>query len=177
MTVREITLQDVIGTITFTGELLADSRDDGEALDRAGNPRSRWTDIAIYRVHGSEEYAYVVHTVGRSTLYHRSDNRCGRRGNPDGALTTVADIATDITRYETLEPCPACQPEELEHLNDDVVVRAEEDRPKVRLCTRSEEVIAALKTREDNLSILAQTQLAKAAKKDPGITLVTARRL
>lgn len=177
MTVREFTLQDVIGTVTFTGELLADSRDDGEALDRAGKPRSRWTEIAIYRVRGSGECAYVVHTVGRSTLYHRADNRCGRRGNPDGVLTTVRDIADDVVRYETLEPCPVCVPEELEHLDDDAVVRAEEDRPKAIPCNRSEDVIAALKPREGNLSILAQTQLAKAARKDPGITSVTARRL
>lgn len=169
MGATEIVVQDAGGPRSFRGELISDlSWDNETARDacRGKGEGTRWTDMTLYRAfdRGLPGVAYVLHTVGRSLVYHQHGSEC-RRG-----VRFRVDILGKTDRYDELEPCPRCRPAPLDEIDDEKYVAVEIDRPKIYKCRNGAQVLESLKDSYTGvISGLGQGLLEDAAMKDEGI--------
>lgn len=168
---REIVVHDEIGPRQFIGEVVADLSWTYEAAADRGH--DRWTDLTLYRVlQESSAYLYVVQVVGRSVVYHKPTGPCHK-----GIGSEVGRLKDDVLRWDALQPCERCNPEDLEDYNSSDIVAVEEDLSSLYLCKDADEVVNALYRRGDmsgkrppgQLSSLSVKLLMAACRKDKEI--------
>jgi hypothetical protein len=117
-------------------------------LDNGGGDRLRWAVLELYRWQPRDggPMGYILYTIGHSVVYHVLDSECGR-----GVATTVGalyDIAPDRVTpedYAVLEPCPDCEPEELDDLDAGDQVEMEKVWYKWQQCADADELLLALR--------------------------------
>lgn len=178
---REIIVHDEIGPRKFCGAVVVDLSWTYDAAAERGH--KRWTDITLYRViQESSDYQYVVQVVGRSVVYHTSGGPCHK-----GVGVEVRLLYADDDRYQALEPCPRCAPDDLEDFAPTDMVAIEEDLSSLYLCANADEVVSALYRRGDmsgkrppgQLSSLSVKLLTAACRIDKDIeaAMMNARQL
>lgn len=159
---REIVIEDTAGRVGFIGEQLGQASGENERKDR-------WTEMNLYR---KEDGSYVLQTVGRSAVYHRTDNRCGRGSVRQGVTTRVTDLP------QAIEPCTRCEPPEPEDLDDSTMVNFESPRFKVQVFPTIEDLMTKLRYPNGvptpggyspTMSRVASDLVADAASRDPSI--------
>jgi len=112
-------------------------------LDNGGGERLRWAVLELYQWQPRDggPMGYILYTIGHSLVYHALDSECGR-----GVVTTVGDIG-EVTPedYALLEPCPECDPPDLDDMNKSDQVEMEETWYKWSQCRDAEELLLALR--------------------------------
>jgi hypothetical protein len=159
---RRIVVRDRLGPLEFVGETVADlSWSYDEAYERK---HPRWTDISLHKVDNSE-WAYVIHIVGRSMLYHVSKSDCR-----SGVNTQVGILRRDDERYQNLLQCSRCKPKDLEDLDDTAIVAVEEDLHNLERFRSAEGVVEYIyKRSEQQQSGLSMKLLQTASRLDENI--------
>jgi hypothetical protein len=144
---EEYTVTDADGNVTFTGDLL------GHASSKPawGDDALRWTEISIYKTQGGQ---YVVHKVGRTTVYHLPDATCAKKATV--LETKVVEKSIDDG---VLQPCPLCQPDEVETRETAV----ELDRNSVAVSTSAVGCVESCKTHNRNEGTVFLTRVARTA--------------
>lgn len=114
-----------------------------DSLDNGGKDRIRWAVLELYgwQPRDGGPLGYILYTIGHSLVYHSLDAECNK-----GVVTTVGNIG-DVTPepFGELEPCPDCEPPDLEDLTDDDQVEMEETWYKWAQCRNAEELLLALR--------------------------------
>lgn len=168
---REFTLQDNEGPIILYGEILADLSWDYDTAFERGH--TRWTDITLYRNRAPESsYPYVIQVVGRSVVYHR------RGGCRSGVSVPVGRLRSDVERFNNLAACAevGCMPADLEDMQDNDIVNAEEDIFTLHKCESAEDVVRVMQNRggRGTMSGLNVKLLQAAARGDRAIAAAMA---
>lgn len=111
------------------------------SLDNGGKDRTRWAVIELYRWQPRDggPLGYILYTIGHSLIYHCLDSECNK-----GVATTIAGIE-EVTPedFGDLEPCPECEPPDLQDLADDDQVEMEETWYKWVQCRTAEDLLLA----------------------------------
>ncbi len=123
MSIQDLTVYDKLRAVPFRGEQVAAVTWDYEEAASAGFPR--WTDMTLYRVEPGSSCAYRVQIVARSVVYH------GIGGCPKGVKLPVGMLAKDDDRYGFLAACEQCLPPDLDDLDDNAIVKVEQDLPEL----------------------------------------------
>lgn len=145
--------------VRFTGEQLSSAS--------SAYPGSlRWTEIDIYR---TEAGHYILARRGRSVVYHRLDSDCVTRY----AATVQVGQLVDEAIYDDAEPCPVCNPADLDDLGEDDIIRLEQTNPAVFISDDAHGLIETGKNRDKDglvfMNKVTQHALRIAASKDPAI--------
>jgi hypothetical protein len=172
--VYPIVVHDSIGPLSIEGWKIAELSWTYEEVQARGY--SRWTDMALYGVHGSDKMKYVVQITGRSVVYHRPDGSCSQ-----GVSMPVGKLYTDKDFYDALVACRVCKPEDLDDIGNHGQVKIEVNLPKLYRCRDAKEVVRSLYshgTRNGEPSSLSVKILSAAAMVDSDIqqALLTMRR-
>lgn len=145
-------INDENGITTLDGTLLALSSSQRDDSDR-------WIEFWLYRTDDSERY--VLHRIGRSTVYHVLP--C-RTVNPETAYET------DAIGLDDLSPCGVCAPNRKPRLD---TVWRESDRYRLRVFEDATGLVDELHRINENgmryLTNVARRLLNKAAGKDEAI--------
>ena len=151
----KLVVRDEVGPLPFVGEMVADLSWSFDEAHARGH--QRWTDITLYRVMQRSEYKYLIQVVGRSVVYHDPTGSCHR-----GVNVTVGALARDDDRYQALDPCRECRPQDLGEIKDDAfVVAVEENLYTLHRCKTADAVVDVLYRRGNHLSLkLLQTASA-----------------
>lgn len=161
-----IKVYDEIGPLSIEGWQIANLS--WSYADAKRKRYSQWTNITLYGVANDPSMKYAIQITGRSSLYHRVGGSCSR-----GVAVPVGKLADDEERYEFLEACGFCKPEDLNHLKNTDTVKVEVDLHKLYRCLDANAVVATMyshKRREDNApSGLSVRLLTTAATLDPAI--------
>lgn len=145
--------------VRFTGQHLshASSRYPGSL---------RWTEIDIYRTEGGH---YILSRQGRSVVYHRLESDCVTKY----AATVQVGQLVDEAVYDLAEPCPICQPNDLDDLAEDDVIRLEQTNPAVFVSNDTHGLIESAKNRDRDgqvfMNRVTATALRLASEQDHAI--------
>lgn len=104
--------------------------------------RVRWTELRLFRLPDDGEFRYLLHSTGRTLVFHR-DGGC-RKGS-SAAPVPVGTLGSDMVACEDCWPISGA--EDPSDLPDDVVVRAERDRPYVDLCENADALSTVMRDR------------------------------
>lgn len=100
----------------------------------------RWLEMEIYRITAGENAGrYVIHTCGRSVVYHVHGSTCNL-----GAVIEAGRL--DATLYE---PCENCRPPLLTDLDPSALVDYELDKSTVTDCAAGEVYASLLLSKRD----------------------------
>lgn len=144
-------------------------------VSQAEPGKPRWVELTLYSVNDGTG-RYVLHRVGRSTVYHRDGSRCRR-----GAPVPARDLPTEAV------PCTTCRPP----VRDIAIaaggtIQLESDHYGAAVCDDPRDVINKLRMPGDGGSMIgsqfsapAQRLLDAARHVDDGIRneLLAVRRL
>lgn len=119
------------GVLEFAGRLIAAS-----STEQPGKPR--WVELELYQVTDGTG-RYVLHRIGRSVVYHRSDGPCHRG---------VTVPATDLDH--TSQPCPLCRPAApgIAKAIPHALISIETDYHATQLCDAASQVLDRLRMRD-----------------------------
>ena len=168
MTTQEYALPDPDGEVTFRGTLLGSATTE----DRMGDHPLRWTEVHVYRTEGG---TYVVHKVGRSTVFHSRGDECGKKAVETDPLEVPDD------RFFDLNPCPRCVPPTYPSPDEFRTVWVEVDRHSVSTAESASGAVECAKTRNHHeqtvfLTRVAREALAAAAVHDQEVAQALAQR-
>ena len=172
---KTIRLRDQRGmTRSFEGEILVGPTGPVRVSTRDDDPdKPRWVEMALYR---HADGGYVLHRVGKSVLFHKLPNECGKGREQAGTRTRIGQLEDDaVAHARPLFPNdkPCLKVHELQ-TGDDFEYAMEADRPIVDRCEIPEHVIDALTeersgSREPYFSKPARRLLELAAEADLAI--------
>lgn len=150
--------------LRFVGEKI------GSGTSRIGvdADKIRWTEVDIYRTTGGQ---YVVHKIGRSSVYHRKDTPCNIKHS---RRTTPASLKRrEPERYEDATYCPVCVPDDILLMDPDTLIYMETDRATAHVSTTAQGAVEAAHNRDPEgtafLTRPAEYALRHAARTDPGL--------
>jgi hypothetical protein len=152
----EQVVRDGLTPVRFTGDLLAQ-------VSTETNVQPRWIEIQLFKVtEGDRTGSYVLHTVGRSVVYHVHDSASCNTGVP----TPYNRLGDDA------EPCPKCRPASIYNADGGTVVDMESDRHSMYVCPQIADVVRQFKSWPGGggkLSAPAERLLEIAGQADPAV--------
>jgi hypothetical protein len=138
-----VRVKDHLFSDEWSGVLVASSRSNI-------NP-NRWAELELYKLDGDE--GWLVHSVGRSLVYHRADTLCRtKRKVPPGEIVKPSDLPANA------EPCYNCEPAYPERLERGEQIRWEIPNHKVSRFRTPRQVVKYLTTYRDGPSGIKVTR-------------------